>query len=152
MRLERALNDHVYWGIEAGGAVDGGGGLARAASRRWHRDHVLARRSRSARGALGIGGGGAIDTGGGLLLKGGVYGTLRPHARARLTLEGGWTGCAAGQLRRARIAAASLNWILDDPTDRVAPRATCAPTGSSASSASTRSATTAARARSRRWR
>ncbi|HEX6363019.1 MAG TPA: hypothetical protein VFZ93_08685, partial [Albitalea sp.] len=121
-RLERAVGNHAYWGIEASGA--GSGGVAGYAeylatlgteTAVWS-DVLVA----GGRVALGMGGGGDVDVGGGLLAKAGVYGTLRLTRELGLTLEGGHTRAPQGNFR-AWHAAASLNWILDDPTDFTAP-------------------------------
>src|SRR5213075_1981108 len=102
--------DHAYWGIEASGAASGGVagyaeylGTLGTETTVWPDVLTL-----GARVALGMGGGGDVDVGGGLLVKAGVYGTVR------LTRE------PQGSFR-ALHAAASLNWILDDPTDFTAP-------------------------------
>jgi hypothetical protein len=121
-RLERAMGNHAYWGVEASGAASGGvGGYAEylatlgAETAVWGDALVV-----GGRVALGMGGGGDVDTGGGLLAKAGAYGTLRLTRELGLTLEGGVTGAPQGSFR-ALHAAASLNWILDDPTDLAAP-------------------------------
>jgi len=121
-RLERAIDDHAYWGLEASGASSGGvAGYAEYLGT-WGTEttvwsDVL---TLGGRVALGMGGGGDVDVGGGLLVKAGVYGTLRLTRELGLSLEGGYTRAPQGSFR-ALHAAASLNWILDDPTDFTAP-------------------------------
>jgi hypothetical protein len=121
-RAERAIGNHAYWGIEASGAADGGvAGYAEylatlgTETAVWGQTLVV-----GARVALGMGGGGDVDTGGGLLAKAGAYGTVRLTRELGLTIEGGYTGAPQGNFR-ALHAAASLNWILDDPSDITAP-------------------------------
>jgi len=121
-RLEHALGNHAYWGIEASGAASGGvAGYAEylatlgVETAVWSDVLVL-----GARTSLGMGGGGDVDVGGGLLLKGGVYGTVRLTRDLGLTLEAGLTGAPQGRFRAVH-GAASLNWILDDPSDLTAP-------------------------------
>jgi hypothetical protein len=121
-RMERAVDNHVYWGIEASGAASGGVagyaeylGTLGAETAVWSDVLIL-----GGRVALGMGGGGDIDVGGGLLAKAGLYGTVRLSRSLGLTLEGGMTRAPQGTFR-ALHAAASLNWILDDPTDLTAP-------------------------------
>ncbi|WP_124541392.1 hypothetical protein [Piscinibacter terrae] len=121
-RLERAISDHAYWGIEAAGAASGGVagyaeylGSVGTETTVW--SNVL---TVGARAAVGMGGGGDVSVGGGLLLKGGVYGTVRLTRELGLSLEGGVTRAPQGSFK-ALHAAASLNWILDDPTDVTAP-------------------------------
>jgi hypothetical protein len=70
--------------------------------------------------AAGMGGGGDIDTGGGLLLKGTVYGTVRLGRDLGLTLEAGLARAPQGSFKAVQTSA-SLNWILDDPSDVTAP-------------------------------
>jgi hypothetical protein len=121
-RVERAIDDHAYWGIEAAGAASGGvGGYAEylgtigTETTVWPGVLTLGGRL-----ALGMGGGGDVDVGGGLLMKAGAYGTVRLSRELGLTLEGGYTKAPQGSFR-ALHAAASLNWILDDPSDLTAP-------------------------------
>jgi hypothetical protein len=121
-RVERALGQHAYVGIEAAGAANEGVagyaeylGTAGAETTVWPDVLTL-----GARVALGMGGGGDVDTGGGLLLKGGLYGTVRLTRELGLSLEGGYTRAPQGRFKAAH-AAASLNWILDDPSDLTAP-------------------------------
>ena len=122
VRMERAIDNHAYWGIEAAGATSGGvAGYAEylftagTETSLWGDSLVVGTRA-----ALGMGGGGDVSVGGGLLLKGGVYSTLRLTRDLGLTLEGGYTAAPQGRFR-ALHAAASLNWILDDPSDVTAP-------------------------------
>jgi hypothetical protein len=120
-RLERALDDHVYWGLEAAGAAGGGvGGYAEYLGTLGTETTFWNRVTLGTRVALGMGGGGDVDTGGGLLVKAGVYGTYRLTRELGLTLEAGMTAAPQGHFK-APHAMASLNWILDDPTDIVAP-------------------------------
>ncbi|CAG1018732.1 hypothetical protein BURC_03541 [Burkholderiaceae bacterium] len=121
-RVERAIDDHAYWGIEAAGAAGGGvGGYAEylgtigTETTVWPGVLTLGGRL-----ALGMGGGGDVDTGGGMLMKAGAYGTVRLSRELGLTLEGGYTKAPQGSFRAVH-AAASLNWILDDPSDLTAP-------------------------------
>ncbi len=121
-RLEAAIDDHAYWGLEASGAASGGVGgyaeyLATLGTETTVWTDVL---TLGARVAMGMGGGGDVDVGGGLLVKAGVYGTVRLTHDLGLTLESGYTASPQGSFR-ALHAAASLNWILDDPTDLTAP-------------------------------
>jgi hypothetical protein len=121
-RLERALGDHAYWGIETSGAATGGVAgyaelLGTAGSEVTVWPDVL---TLGGRVALGMGGGGDVGVGGGLLTKAGVYGTLRLTRELGLTLEAGLTRAPQGSFN-ARHAALSLNWILDDPSDLTAP-------------------------------
>lgn len=129
VRMERALTDNNYWGIEAAGAGGGGGGggvagyaeyLATLGTERavWA-DHLVL----GARGAVGMGGGGDVSVGGGLLLKGAAYGIVRLTHNMGLTLEGGYTRAPQGKFR-ALHATAALNLILDDPYDTAAPART----------------------------
>ena len=128
VRMERALTDNSYWGIEAAGAGGGGGGggggvagyaeyLATLGTERavWA-DHLVL----GARGAVGMGGGGDVNVGGGLLLKAAAYGIVRLTHDMGLTLEGGYTRAPQGKFR-ALHATAALNLILDDPYDASAP-------------------------------
>ena len=126
VRVERALTDNNYWGIEAAGAGGGGGGggvagyaeyLATLGTERavWA-DHLVL----GARGAVGMGGGGDVSVGGGLLLKASAYGIVRLKHDMGLTLEGGYTRAPQGRFR-ALHATAALNLILDDPYDSAAP-------------------------------
>jgi hypothetical protein len=121
-RLERALGNHSYWGIETSGAARGGVagyaeflGTAGAETTVW--PNVL---TVGGRVALGMGGGGDVDVGGGLLAKAGLYGTVRLTRELGLSLEGGMTRAPQGSFK-AYHAALSLNWILDDPSDLTAP-------------------------------
>jgi hypothetical protein len=121
-RLERAIDDHLYWGIEAAGAATGGVAgyaeylaLAGTETTFWGNTLTL-----GARGALGMGGGGDINVGGGLLMKAGVYGTLRLSRSLGLSIEGGYTRAPQGSFR-ALHGSASLVWVLDDPSDVTAP-------------------------------
>jgi hypothetical protein len=124
-RMERALTDNNYWGIEAAGA--GSGGVAGYAEylatlgteRAVWADHLVL----GVRGAVGMGGGGDVSVGGGLLLKGAAYGIVRLTRDMGLTLEGGYTRAPQGKFR-ALHATAALNLILDDPYDTSAPART----------------------------
>jgi hypothetical protein len=118
VRLERAIDDHAYWGVEASGAASGGvGGYAEylgtlgTETTVW--PGVL---SLGARLALGMGGGGDVDVGGGLLTKAGIYGTVRLTRDLGLTLETGLTRAPQGSFKAVH-AAAALTWILDEPHD-----------------------------------
>jgi hypothetical protein len=122
VRMERAIDDHAYWGIEASGAASGGvAGYAEylgtfgTETTLW--PNVL---TVGGRVALGMGGGGDVGVGGGLLMKAGLYGTVRLTRQLGLSLEGGMTRAPQGSFK-ALHAAASLNWILDDPSDLTAP-------------------------------
>jgi hypothetical protein len=122
VRMERAVNDHLYWGIDAAGAASGGVagyaeylGTIGTETTVWPDALTL-----GARFALGMGGGGDVGVGGGLLMKGGVYGTVRLTRELGLSIEGGYTRAPQGSFK-ALHAAASLNWILDDPNDLSAP-------------------------------
>ena len=122
VRLERAVSDHVYWGIEAAGAASGGVGgyaeyLGTVGTETTVWPNLL---TVGGRVALGMGGGGDVSVGGGLLMKAGVYGTVRLTRELGLSLEGGVTRAPQGSFK-ALHAAASLNWILDDPQDLIAP-------------------------------
>jgi hypothetical protein len=125
VRMERALTDNNYWGIEAAGA--GSGGVAGYAEylatlgteRAVWADHLVL----GVRGAVGMGGGGDVSVGGGLLLKGAAYGIVRLTRDMGLTLEGGYTRAPQGRFR-ALHATAALNLILDDPYDTSAPART----------------------------
>lgn len=120
-RLEQALDNHAYWGVEAGGAVSGGvGGYAELLGTLGTETTFWRGLTLGARVAVGMGGGGDVDTGGGLLMKAGAYGTVRLARELGLTVEAGLTGAPQGSFRAVH-AAASLNWILDDPTDLTAP-------------------------------
>jgi hypothetical protein len=121
-RVERAMGDHAYWGLEAAGAASGGVGgyaeyLATLGTETTVWPGVL---TLGGRVALGMGGGGDVGVGGGLLMKAGVYGTVRLTRELGLSLEGGYTAAPQGSFK-ALHAAASLNWILDDPSDLTAP-------------------------------
>jgi hypothetical protein len=125
VRMEQALGDHLYWGIEAGGAVHGGlggyteyllgGGYETTLSGDWL--------TLGARVAAGKAGGAGVDVGGGLMTKGGLYATVRLSRDLGLSIEGGATRAPQGNFS-ALHAAASLNWIIDDPTDVTAPSRT----------------------------
>ena len=122
MRLERAIDDHVYWGVEAGGATRGDvAGYAEylatlgAETTVWPSLLTL-----GGRVALGMGGGGDVHVGGGLLVKAGLYGTVRLTRELGLSIEGGMAHAPQGSFT-ALHAAASLNWILDDPSAITAP-------------------------------
>ena len=122
VRAERSLGDHSYIGVEGGGAGGGGVagyaeflGTAGAETTVWPDTFTLGTRV-----ALGMGGGGDVDTGGGLLWKAGVYGTVRLARELGLSLEAGVARAPQGSFK-ATYAAASLNWILDDPSDLTAP-------------------------------
>jgi hypothetical protein len=125
VRMERALTDNNYWGIEAAGA--GSGGVAGYAEylatlgteRAVWADHLVL----GVRGAAGRGGGGDVSVGGGLLLKGAAYGIVRLTRDMGITLEGGYTRAPQGKFR-ALHATAALNLILDDPYDTSAPART----------------------------
>jgi hypothetical protein len=124
-RMERALTDNTYWGIEAAGA--GSGGVAGYAEylatlgteRAVWADHLVL----GARVAAGMGGGGDVSVGGGLLLKASGYGVVRLTRDMGLTLEAGYTTAPQGRFR-ALHATAALNLILDDPYDTAAPTRT----------------------------
>ena len=124
-RLERSMGDNLYWGVEAAGAASGGVagyaeylGTLGTETTVWSNVLTL-----GARAALGMGGGGDVDVGGGLLAKAGVYGTVRLTRELGFSLEGGYTVAPQGTFK-AWHAAASLAWILDDPTDLTAPART----------------------------
>lgn len=121
-RVERAIDDHRYWGLEANGAASGGVagyaeylGTVGTETTVWPDVLTL-----GARAALGMGGGGDVDVGGGLLMKAGVYGTVRLTRELGLSLEGGYTAAPQGSFK-ALHTALLLNWILDDPSDLTAP-------------------------------
>jgi hypothetical protein len=121
-RIERAIGDHAYWGVEAAGAGGGGvGGYAEYLATIGTETTFWTDLTLGTRVALGMGGGGDVDTGGGLLLKAAAYGTYRLTRELGLTLEGGMTSAPQGRFK-ALHAMASLNWILDDPTDVIAPQ------------------------------
>ncbi|HJV94789.1 MAG TPA: hypothetical protein VJ608_02080, partial [Albitalea sp.] len=116
-RLEHAIDDNAYWGLEAAGAASGGvAGYAEYLATFGTETTPLRDVTIGARMALGMGGGGDVSVGGGLLVKGGVYVTARLTRELGLSLEGGVTAAPQGDFR-ALHAAASLNWILDDPSD-----------------------------------
>ena len=124
-RMERALTDNNYWGIEAAGAGSGGVAgyaeyLATLGTERavWRDQLVL-----GARVAAGMGGGGDVSVGGGLLLKAAGYGIVRLTRDMGITLEAGYTTAPQGRFR-ALHATAALNLILDDPYDTSAPART----------------------------
>ncbi|HJV61481.1 MAG TPA: hypothetical protein VJ743_11090 [Albitalea sp.] len=121
-RVERAIDDHRYWGLEASGAASGGVAgyaeyLATYGTETTVWPGVL---TVGARASLGMGGGGDVGVGGGLLLKGGAYGTVRLTRELGLSIEGGYTMAPQGSFK-ALHTAASLNWILDDPSDLTSP-------------------------------
>jgi hypothetical protein len=120
--VERAIGDHAYWGLEAAGAASGGVGgyaeyLATLGTETPVWPGVL---TLGGRVALGMGGGGEVGVAGGLLMKAGLYGTVRLTRELGLSLEGGYTAAPQGSFK-ALHAAASLNWILDDPSHLAAP-------------------------------
>jgi len=124
-RLERSMGDNLYWGVEAAGAASGGVagyaeylGTLGTETTVWSNVLTL-----GARAALGMGGGGDVDVGGGLLAKAGVYGTVRLTRELGFSLEAGYTIAPQGKFK-AWHAAASLAWILDDPTDLTPPART----------------------------
>lgn len=121
-RFERAFDDHAYWGIEASGAASGGvGGYAEFLGTLGRETTVWPNvLTLGGRLAVGMGGGGDVGVGGGLLLKGGLYGTVRLNRQLGLTLEGGMTRAPQGRFK-AYHGMASLSWILDDPSALTAP-------------------------------
>lgn len=121
-RFERAIDDHWYWGLEAGGAGSGGvGGYDEYLGAIGYETTVLRNSlTLGARASLGTGGGGDVAVGGGLLLKGGVYGTVRMARNLGLSLEAGFARTREGGFN-ALTGLASLAWILDDPNDVSAP-------------------------------
>ncbi len=122
IRLERALNDNDYWGVEAAGAGSGGvAGYAEYLATLGTERAVWADRlTLGGRVALGMGGGGDLSVGGGLLAKAAVYGIVRISRDLGLSIEGGYTRAPQGNFS-ALHATAALNWILDDPSDLTAP-------------------------------
>jgi hypothetical protein len=121
-RVERAIDDHAYWGLEASGAAKGGVAgyaeyLGTLGTETTFWPNVL---TLGARVALGMGGGGDVGVGGGLLAKAGVYGTVRLTRELGLSLEAGYTRAPQGTFRAVH-GAASLNWVLDDPIAITAP-------------------------------
>lgn len=122
LRLEQALDDNAYWGLEANAAARGGiGGYQEyLASLGWERGFGGGRYSLGARAAVGMGGGGTVDVGGGLLLKVAGYATVRVAREFGLSVEGGMTRAPKSGFS-APYVSASLNWILDDPSDVTAP-------------------------------
>jgi hypothetical protein len=121
-RLERAIDDHLYWGVEAAGAASGGvGGYAEYLGIVGTETAFFSQAlTLGARVALGMGGGGDVGVGGGLLLKGGLYGTLRLARSLGVSIEGGLTRAPQGSFS-ALHGSASLVWVLDDPSDITAP-------------------------------
>jgi len=120
-RLERAIDDHAYWGLEASGAASGGvAGYAEYLATLGTETTPWRGFTIGSRVALGMGGGGDVAVGGGLLMKAGVYGTVRLTRELGLSLEGGYTMAPQGSFK-AWHSALSLNWILDDPSDLTAP-------------------------------
>jgi len=121
-RLERALADNLYWGLEANGAASGGvGGYAELLGTVGY--EVVTDNEAFAAGyrlALGSAGGGDVDTGGGLLWKAGLYGIARLAPDLGLTLELGVARAPQGSFR-ARYASLAFNWIIDDRLDGTAP-------------------------------
>lgn len=121
-RLERALADNLYWGLEANGAASGGvGGYAEFLGTVGY--EVVTSDEHFAAGyrlALGSAGGGDVDTGGGLLWKAGVYGIARLANDLGLTVELGLARAPQGSFR-ARYASLAFNWIIDDRLDGTAP-------------------------------
>ena len=61
-----------------------------------------------------MGGGGDVPTGGVLLVKAGLYGTVRLTDTLGLTLEGGRVRAPQGSLD-ANYASATVNWHFDAP-------------------------------------
>lgn len=124
-RVERAIDDHWYWGLEAGGAATGGvGGYDEYLGALGYETTIWRNTlTVGARMSLGAGGGGDVAAGGGLLLKGGVYGTVRLARSLGLSLEGGFARTQHDGFS-ALTGLASLTWILDDPYDVGAPQQT----------------------------
>jgi hypothetical protein len=121
VRAERSLGDVVYAGVEGGGAADGGvAGYAEFLGTVGAETGVGPNLALGARAALGMGGGGDVDTGGGLLWKAGAYGTVRLARELGLSVEAGLVQAPQGSFK-ASYAAASLNWVIDDPSDLTAP-------------------------------
>ena len=118
IRLERALSDNAYWGVEAAGAGSGSvaGYAEYLATVGTERAVWGDRLTLGGRVALGLGGGGDIGVGGGLLAKAAVYGIVRLSHDLGLSLEGGTTRAPQGSFR-ALHGSVALNWILDDPGD-----------------------------------
>ena len=114
-RFERALGEHLFWGLEAAGAASGGvAGYAEylgtvGLESEWLPNRLYV----GTRLAAGMGGGGEVDVGGGLLLKGGVYGTLRLAGDLGLTVEAGLARSPQGRFE-ATYTSASLVWVLDE--------------------------------------
>lgn len=114
-RLERALDDRSYWGLEASGAASGGvsgyaeylATLGREASLGGDALTV------GARVALGMGGGGDVDVGGGLLMKAGSYLIARLGTDLGVTAELGWAQAPQGSFK-AYYGSLALNWVLDE--------------------------------------
>lgn len=114
-RLEQAVTDTAYWGIEANGAASGGvAGYAEylvtlgSEAPLWGNELTVGTRV-----ALGMGGGGDVDVGGGLLMKAAAYGIARVSGDLGLTLEGGMVRAPQGSFK-AFYGSLALNWILDD--------------------------------------
>ena len=121
-RLEQALDDGWFWGIEAAGAASGGvSGYAEYLGTLGIESLVGGESlAIGARGAVGMGGGGTVDTGGGLLVKASGYGIVRLASDLGLTLEGGAIQAPQGSFK-ARYASLAFTWILDDRIDTTAP-------------------------------
>jgi hypothetical protein len=122
MRMERAIDEHAYWGVEATGAASGGvGGYAEYLATAGTETMVWpGRLTLGARGAFGMGGGGDVGVGGGLLLKGSVYGTVHLTPVFGVLLEAGVVRAPQGSFK-ATNASASLVWTLDAARDEAAP-------------------------------
>lgn len=121
VRAERSLGELAYAGVEGGGAAgDGVAGYAEFLGTVGAETSAGSDVALGARMALGMGGGGGVDTGGGLLWKAGAYGTVRLARELGLSLEAGLVQAPQGSFK-ASYAAASLNWVLDDPSDLTAP-------------------------------
>ena len=121
IRLERALNDNAYWGVETAGAGSGGvaGYAEYLATLGTERAVWGDRLTLGGRVALGRGGGGDIGVGGGLLTKAALYGIVRLTRELGLSVEGGYTRAPQGNFS-ALHGTLALNWILDDPSDPTA--------------------------------
>lgn len=114
-RLEQAIDDNAYWGLEAAGAASGGVsgyaeylgtlGLESGVGADWL--------TLGGRVAAGMAGGGDVDTGGGLLLKAGTYAIARLGPDLGVTAEIGWAQAPQGSFK-AVYGTLALNWILDD--------------------------------------
>lgn len=122
LRMEQAFDDNTYWGLEANAAARGGiGGYQEfLAGVGYERGFGGGRYAVGARAALGMGGGGAVDVGGGLLVKAAGYATVRVAREFGLSFEAGLTRAPKSGFS-AHYVGASLNWILDDPSDVTAP-------------------------------